>query len=201
MLVVLKHRQIARRQQPIRRIARRQYPLAFPAARGTATPNPKSAAPPQIAAHSPRQPRESVRPLHEFVAESGAPAVARTAPHPKLFSDCSRRASSPRITIANVLSNPSDGSTSNPKPPLVFLCTRSNTAPGSVSKRIVQNRRQRRAGVLHICVNAPGQQRLLANISPRQIKPPRHRADASALPDAAPQFRPAAPARKNSSTR
>ena len=42
-------------------------------------------------------------------------------------------------------------------------------------QRLLQNRRQRRPRVLHIPINPSTHQRLLAQITPRQIKPPLHR--------------------------
>ena len=41
-------------------------------------------------------------------------------------------------------------------------------------QRLLQNRRQRRPRVLHIRIDPPAHQRLLAQITPRQIEPPLH---------------------------
>ena len=70
-------------------------------------------------------------------------------------------------TAAHTTASPSQTPTPHPAAP-----------PG---QRLLQNRRQRRPRVLHIPIDPPAHQRLLTQITPRQIKPPLHPSAADRL--------------------
>ena len=107
----------------------------------------------------------------------------------------SRRASSPRITIAKVLSKPSEGITSRLNFCLYSLCTRPKTPTGlfpwSVGLRSAPSQYIR-----HMCQFGP-RATPAGKCKCRRDKSGERHADAFELPDAAREFRRATPARRN----
>ena len=170
MAIVLQHRQSVGVDQPARRVAGDEIHLALGQGAIDQRQIHRRRRRAEVQPVGLRQARDSRRRAAGTRSRSRPATSRRTRPTSPIVFRLQPRASSPRTRIANVFSNPSGSSSVSP--PRAYRCRiASSTRRGSVCDRLMEDGRQRRAGVLDVDIDVARAERPIADERAAQVQP------------------------------